>query len=254
LAKARAEGRVVGKLVYSSKKEADVARSVAVPKGKGKAPIKPTKSKAPVKPKGKVFEKVLSPISGNGFVAVELDLDEFTRVGLSDKQVQDGELKQVSLTVKPSLFSNEGIINVYAAVYPVERSGRAAPSLTVATVAAIKPSVRKAVKSSGATFTVPIPKKVEVFSWTGNSSYDAGDRYVVYVKAECLGRDPTEQQKLESKGFMAVEAKITLQAKEHKVMNYLTGLSVEEEDEEPAASTSTPVKKATSSSKWGASI
>jgi len=251
LAKARAEGRVVGKLVYSSKKEADVARSVAVPKTKGKAPIKPTKSKAPVKPKGKVFEKVLSPMAGNGFVAVELDLDEFTRVGLSDKFIADGELKQVSLTVKPALFSNEGIINIYAAVYPVERSGKAASSLTVATVSAIKPSVRKAVKSAGATFNVPIPKKVEVFSWTGNDSYGNGDRFVIYVKAECLGRDPTEQQKLETKGFMAIEAKITLQAKEQRVMNYLTS-PIEESEDEPPASTSSAVKKA--SSKWGANI
>jgi len=252
LAKARTEGRVVGKLVYSSKREADVARSVVVPKGKGKAPVKPTKSKAPVKPKGKVFEKVLSPMAGNGFVAVELDLDEFTRVGLTDKFILDGELKQVSLTVKPSLFSNEGIINIYAAVYPVERSGRAAPSLTVATLSAIKPSVRKAVKSAGATFNVPIPKKVEVFSWSGNDSYDNGDRFVIYIKAECLGRDPTEQQKLEAKGFMAITASITLQAKEQKVMNYLTS-PVQETEEEPPSTPPSSVKKA-SSSKWGANI
>jgi len=230
LAKARTEGRVVGKLVYSSKKEADVARSV-VPKGKGKTPAKSTKPK--VAPKGKTFEKVLSPMAGNGFVAVELDLHDFTRVGLSDKFFEAGDIQSVSVTLKPGLFSTSGIVTVYATVHCAEQNGAAATSLSVAQLKGLKNVTRKEVKSAGLTFNVPLPGKIKTFHWVDSEDYGNKDRYVLYIRGECLGRDPTEQTKLEASDFMAVTVKMTAQGKDIKVLEFLTSGVVEQSEPEP---------------------
>lgn len=228
MSKARQEGRVVGAFVYDTKKAAESARAAQKPKGK--APAKPKKKAAPA-PRGTVFEQVLSPKSGTGFWAVGLDLDDFVRKDLTVKKMESGTIQSVSVTLKPGLFSEQGSIVAHAAVYRTEREGRTANSLTVATVSAIKPAVRVSVKAKGATFTVPMPAKgKKIFAWYNNDEFGYDDRTVLYIKLECLGRDPEEQKKLQTAGFVAAEVKVVAVGKDVKVLDYLLPPPEVEED------------------------